>query len=149
VEPRPTRGNKDGRTMLEKVQDRKKKANLEEPKGISCNPFSILSTSIISDIAQDTGIVLGIDVGEKEQSLLDIMEKDRNRKVAFDLSCAGFWVDKSVGPNPASDHGDYEIDDLCTLESQIIKSRVGSALDGKGEWTLIENRRKSKPKVSL
>jgi hypothetical protein len=59
VEPRPSRGNKDGKTILEKAHDRKKKINLKEPKGLAHNSFSILSIDNISEVAQDTSIVLG------------------------------------------------------------------------------------------
>jgi hypothetical protein len=73
VEPRPSRGNRDGRTILEKAQNRKKRSNLEEPKGLSHNPFSILSIADISEIAQDTGVVLGKNTLEKDRSLLEII----------------------------------------------------------------------------
>jgi hypothetical protein len=68
VEPRPSRGVKDGRTVLERAQDRKKKVNLEEPKSINHNPSPTLSSediAAIANIAVGTGVVLGRDLGEK------------------------------------------------------------------------------------
>jgi hypothetical protein len=59
----------DGRTVLEKAQDRKKKTNLEEPKGITQNSFSLLSAQEFSNVARDTGISLGRD-RESEMQLV-------------------------------------------------------------------------------
>jgi hypothetical protein len=55
VEKRPSRIPKDGRTVMEKAQARKKLANLEGNKGISktSNPFSALSSEEIISIAKD------------------------------------------------------------------------------------------------
>jgi hypothetical protein len=74
VEKRPTRVQRDGRTVLEKARD-KKKANLEEPKGITYISFSILSAQELSNIARDTDISLGKDIESKMQSVLDLVEK--------------------------------------------------------------------------
>jgi hypothetical protein len=66
VEKRPSRGQPDGRTMLEKAQDRKKRTNLEGPKGNSRsqNPFSILSNTEILNVARTVGIQTGQDTKE-------------------------------------------------------------------------------------
>jgi hypothetical protein len=79
--------------MLEKAQDRKKRVNLEEPKGMAHNPFSDLSSS---DIASDTEIVLGKEVVDKLQPILEIVEKDRDRKVRFESTCTSCQVDDKV-----------------------------------------------------
>jgi hypothetical protein len=46
---------------MEKAQDRKKRSNLEDPKGINknLNPFFVLTTSEILDVAACTDIRLG------------------------------------------------------------------------------------------
>jgi hypothetical protein len=61
VEPRPTRVPRDGRTMLEKAQDRKNRVNLENSKGINKdpNPFSMLTASEIIEVAECVDICLG------------------------------------------------------------------------------------------
>jgi hypothetical protein len=75
AEKRPTRVQRNGRTVLEKAHDRKKKTNLEEPKGITYNSFSLLSAQELSDIARDTDIGLGKDMESEMQSVLDLVEK--------------------------------------------------------------------------
>jgi hypothetical protein len=90
VEPRPSRGVRDGRTVLEKAQDKKKKANLEIPKGIPQNSFAALSCTDIADISEivvDTGIVLGRNPKEIENSLPEMLGKDNDRKSVFEKFC--------------------------------------------------------------
>jgi hypothetical protein len=74
VEKRPSRNPKDGRTMLEKAQERKKMVNLEDPKGmtISFNPFSVLSSYEISKVAKNIGVSLGSSLDEIESSILEV-----------------------------------------------------------------------------
>jgi hypothetical protein len=66
---------RNGRTMLEKAQDRKKKTNLVEPKGITYNSFSLLSAQELSYNARDTDIGLGKDMESEMQLVLDLVEK--------------------------------------------------------------------------
>jgi hypothetical protein len=73
--------------VLEKAQDRKKKTNLEEPKGISHNPFSILSKSAVSEIVADVGIKLGIDQIIEKHVVLEIVREHEDRKIDFDRNC--------------------------------------------------------------
>jgi hypothetical protein len=87
VEKRPTIFQRDGRMVLEKAQDRKKKINLEEPKGITCNSF-VLSQDVVSDIAGDVGIKIGTDSISEKQIVLDMIEEQENRKVVFDKMCS-------------------------------------------------------------
>jgi hypothetical protein len=47
VEKRSTRVQRDGRTVLEKAQNRKKKTNLEEPNGITQNSLFYLLKSFL------------------------------------------------------------------------------------------------------
>jgi hypothetical protein len=70
--------------------------NLEEPKGMAHNPFSVLSSSEISEIASDTEIVLGNEVVDKLQPILEIVDKDRDRKVRFESTCTSCQVDDKV-----------------------------------------------------
>jgi hypothetical protein len=69
-------GQQDGRTILEKARERKKKTNLEGGAGISksYNTFSILSADDVSSLAECAGISLGADLKDKESSILEIQE---------------------------------------------------------------------------
>jgi hypothetical protein len=77
---------KDGRRVLEKAQDKKKKTNLETTQGTSNNSFSLLSDLDILHISKDIGICLGADRKDEKQSILEILEKNRSRKDEFDNS---------------------------------------------------------------
>jgi hypothetical protein len=113
VELRPSRGVKDGRTVLERAQDRKKKVNLEEPKGINHNPSPTLSSediTAIANIAVGTGVVLGRDLGENEKTLLEIIENDHDRKSPFEKVCP---------------------------ECQVKTETIGVNIDGKGEQGMM------------
>jgi hypothetical protein len=72
VEKRLARVQKDGRTALEKAQDRNKKTNLEEAKGITQNSFCLLSSQEFTNIARDTCISLGRDRESEMQSVHDL-----------------------------------------------------------------------------
>jgi hypothetical protein len=150
VELRPSRGVKDGRTVLERAQDRKKKVNLEEPKGINHNPSPTLSSediTAIANIAVGTGVVLGRDLGENEKTLLEIIENDHDRKSPFEKVCPECQVKtETVGVN-IDGKGEQGDDALCTPKNQSIRPQMGELSDGKGQWTLIANKKKSKPKV--
>jgi hypothetical protein len=133
--------------MLEKAQDRKKKVNLEEPNGISHNPFSVLSSEIY-EIALDTGIILGNNEVDRDQTILEIVEKDKERILVFEKTCSGCHIDNDVAVDNVDDHGVCGGDDPCTPVAQIIVPLMGDRIDGNGQWTLIGNRKQSKPKVS-
>jgi hypothetical protein len=83
VEKRITRVQKDGRRVLEKAQDKKKKTNLETTQGTSPNSFSLLSDLDILHISKDIGICLGADRKDEKQSILEILEKNRSRKMSL------------------------------------------------------------------
>jgi hypothetical protein len=55
-----------------------------------------MSLSDIFEIALDTGVVLGSNALEKDKSLLELIEKDSDRKVAFDKTCPSCQVDSGV-----------------------------------------------------
>jgi hypothetical protein len=58
VEKRPSRVLKDGRTILEKAQERKMISNLEANKGKTkpCNKFSVLSSNEICQVVEVVGV---------------------------------------------------------------------------------------------
>jgi hypothetical protein len=63
VEPRPSRHQKDGKTILVKAQERKRMTNLEDGMGEaqSSNTFSVLSNSKFAEIASTIGVSSGRD----------------------------------------------------------------------------------------
>jgi hypothetical protein len=89
VEPRPTKVPRDGRTIMEKAQDRKKKANLESTKGINktLNPFFVLTTSEILEAAECVDVRLGNDQVDEGETVVEILDKERDIVVAFDKAC--------------------------------------------------------------
>jgi hypothetical protein len=89
VEKRPSRIPKDGRTVMEKAQARKKLVNLEGTKGISktSNPFSALSSEEIITIAKDVGVSLGVSSNEIDKSILEVQSSDISRLENFNSKC--------------------------------------------------------------
>jgi hypothetical protein len=146
IEKRPTRVQKDGRTVLEKAQDRKKKANLEITRGNTQNSFSLWAAHEVLHMARETDISLCTDVVSEEQSILEILDKDRVRKVEFDKICVTCKVDSNedrveVGSNDGA-NGEVA---PCTSDAQIIRSQEGDASDKLGHWTYVGKKKKSKP----
>jgi hypothetical protein len=119
-------------TVMEKAQDRKKKTNLEDPKGIAYNPFSVLIVEDVTTIALDSGIVLGSDSSSKVESLLDILEKDDNRRASFVKSCPSCQVEDKLGVVSNCFQGEEEEDAPCTPKNQIIQSQRSDLSDEKG-----------------
>jgi hypothetical protein len=109
VEKRPSRHQCDGKTILEKAQERKKKANLDDCKGNSktYNPFSVLLNHEISSLAEVTGISLGNSDEEISSMLADIQECDNMRAKNFRDSCSSCHVEigeSSVGEDGGCDN---------------------------------------------
>jgi hypothetical protein len=90
VEKRPSRFQRDGRTMMEKAQERKKIVNLEKAKGISktSNSFFVLDAEEICSAAKVVGISLGDDQTAESRSVSDIMNCDRDSSSTFDENCS-------------------------------------------------------------
>jgi hypothetical protein len=63
IEKRPCRKPQDGRTIMEKAQDRKRRTNLDGVKGDSkaYNSFAPLSCDEIVSVADEIGVKLGND----------------------------------------------------------------------------------------
>jgi hypothetical protein len=125
--PRPRRQDNDGRTILEKAQDRKKLTNLDGCHGNSkiYNTFSVLSNSKIANVAKVVSVVIGNDKSEKASSLAKIQEVDLERARMFTDSysvCQG----NKVGEAPISEDSGYLGDggDVApaTPLSQMFKS---------------------------
>jgi hypothetical protein len=146
VEPRPSRVPRDGRTIMEKAQDRKKKTNLENTKGIdkSLNPFSILTTVEILEIAECVDISLGKDQSDENETLLAMLDKEKDIDTTFDKACQ-MCQDLSMGSetNDARLAGSGD-DAPCTPVENIITSQDRDLSEVAGQWTLVCNRRKTK-----
>jgi hypothetical protein len=89
VEKRSSRNPRDGRTIMEKAQERKKLANLEGPKGNSkyANPFSVLALDEISLVAKVVGVSLGSTVEEIEEPARVVQENGKIRLGLFEGQC--------------------------------------------------------------
>jgi hypothetical protein len=152
VEPRPSRQAKDGRTVLEKAQDRKKLTNLDGRHGNSktYNPFLVLSNSKITSVAKVISVVIGNDKSEKSSSLAKIQEVDLERARMFTDSCSVCQVSK-VGEAPISEYsgnlGDGGDVALATPLSPVVTSLDIYSVDEEGHWTPVVNKKKQKSKV--
>jgi hypothetical protein len=89
VEKRPSRGQRDGKTVLEKAQERENICNMEIPNGIIQ-----ISTSVtmpvpadISFLADDVGINLGDNSNARDESIRDVMKNEEDRAMLFDRNC--------------------------------------------------------------
>jgi hypothetical protein len=86
---RPSKHQQDGRTIMEKAQERKMISNLETNKGKArlCNKFSVLSSDEICQVAGVVGINLGDNSEEIDRSVSYIIELDKGRGARFDSNC--------------------------------------------------------------
>jgi hypothetical protein len=89
VEPRHSRFSREGRTIMEKAQDRKKKVNLKSTKGTNktISSFSVLSDSEILEVAECVDVRLGKDQVEVNEAILTILDKEKEIAVDFDKYC--------------------------------------------------------------
>jgi hypothetical protein len=148
IEKRPSRQPRDGRTMLEKVVERKKHINLESVKGNgkSNNPFSPLSSYEINSIADKIGVKMGISNLEKLESTSEIQKKDEDRVEQFKVDCM-----------PCQNSKSDEIDNVVVVLEQVEDAHVtpwspSSQLPevcsppGDGLWTFVRNKKKARSK---
>ena len=80
-----TRIKRDGKTVVEKAQELKKRKDLEIPKGTTCskNSFSILDDSSLARYASIAGIVLGNDDSEIAENIECIKGVENGRLQNF------------------------------------------------------------------
>jgi hypothetical protein len=90
VEKRPSRRPKDGRTVMEKAQNRKKLTNLETLKGIfrPCNPVEALHSDEILNMPNVVDISLGRSDSEVLNSCVEVKDRDVSRSKEFKSQCA-------------------------------------------------------------
>jgi hypothetical protein len=150
VEKRPCRQPRDGRTMLEKAQDRKR-TNLEEMKGKSNtnNSFAPLAVDDILSVADEIGVNLGNCQSEVEQSLEIIQSGEAMRNSMFVEGCILCQVDKGNTAQPEGIIGQNVDEVLMTPPAQVVHNQVGDSGDGPGQWTCVVNRKKKNQKSSL
>jgi len=90
---RSSRNVDDGRTMMDKAQEAKRKWNLEDRTG---NKSSRVSKSTLLSVAKD----IGLDVGDGNPDLLDTMiELDSSGTTANEVNCKNQGC---VGPNTSA-----------------------------------------------
>jgi hypothetical protein len=96
-------------------------------------------------MARETDISLGTGVVSKEQSILDILDKDRVRKVEFDKLCVNCKVDSNEDRVELVNNGGASGEDApCTPDAQIIRSQMGEASDKMGQQTYVGKKKKLK-----
>jgi hypothetical protein len=96
VEKRPTRGQRDGKTILEKAQERKI-INLEKPKGIPLSLYSLSNFDPVdaSSVARVIGVSSGVDQISCDKSVLEVLECNRARVAEFEGGCEKCQKDQS------------------------------------------------------
>jgi hypothetical protein len=146
VDKRPSRSQKDGRTILEKAQERKKITNLEKNKGKakSHNAFAVLSSDEICHVADLVGVSLGDNPQELNKSVSGIIDLDIDRVSRMSKECGqcSQVVDKGTDQSPGL--SGQEGDALMTPTGQLITSQLEGDDAKEGQWTLVVNRKKSK-----
>jgi hypothetical protein len=135
VEKRPCRRPKDGRTIMEKAQERKKVYNLEVLKGINSqsNPFSVLSYEKISSIASTIGVNLGCSEYEIGKSTVLLQECDRD--LIFEQNCKP--CQEKTSDSVEFEKGDVgEEETSQTPPDQIFTHQVDESVDPlvSGPW---------------
>jgi hypothetical protein len=123
VERRTCRNPQDGRTVMEKAQERKKKVNLDGVAGNakSYNSFSVLSSSKISSIADTTSIKLGNSATDRVVSSSEIQNKEEARIGNLKEECAVCQSSKLDSVSGQEECGGQEDDALATPPHLTIR----------------------------
>jgi hypothetical protein len=110
VEQKPSRHQRDGRTVLERDRERKKRNNLEGGQGNAktYNTFSVLTNSEIVDIASIIDVSTVKDRLEKQESIVNLQKDNVGRAQNFSVSCRSCKV-----ANQESETGVPETNDPC------------------------------------
>jgi hypothetical protein len=155
VEKRSSKGQHDGKTILDKAQERQKRTNLEGGAGISktSNSFSVLSSSIISELANVVGISLGGDSKGIDFSSREMQEAGVIQTKLFEESCRTCQLGSSMDDVAALDEtfkGLAEVNvegvDPQTSGNVMIIPQLEECLDCLEQWTQVRKRKKNKPK---
>jgi hypothetical protein len=153
VENHPARVPRDGKTVLEKAQERKKRTNLEGSKGMNknSNPFSVLAINEITNIAECVGVSLGLDQAKVKKSVLDILGKDKTRAQNFIQSCQvcqGFKdsveEEKETECGVGSGSGEKA---PCTPTNQMIDFLMRDLSEEAGQWTCVGQQQQQQPSL--
>lgn len=142
----------DGRTMEQKAQALKRKANLEDPKGKQSYAAVTMSKNDISRVAKIV-ILSFTDPNVSEVSTNNIISADKLRCESFAASCnlgsCSVSGDKSSSSQSLVDS--QEVDPATPKTNLIVPpSRTpfgGPGEDKKLEWTTVAPRRKPKKKI--
>jgi hypothetical protein len=126
VEKRPSIYQKDGRTIMEKAQERKMISNLEINKGKAklCNKFSVLSSDEICQVAGVVGVNLGDNSQEIDRSISGIIEPDNSRGDKFNSNCAKCSCVDEIGTRQRPELGSSGDEILLTPANQLITSQM-------------------------
>jgi hypothetical protein len=138
VEKRFGRQQKDGRTMMEKSQERKRRVYLDGGKGNpkTYNPFSVLSNVEIAKVVSTVNVEIGRDVAEIMNSVAEIREVDASRDVNFRDSCKS-CKEVNIGNDSGIGHCEgaegFENVDSSTPTSKILSSLGDEETDLQGQ----------------
>jgi hypothetical protein len=137
VEKSPTRGQRNGKTVLEKAQERKKITNLEKPKGKSLSLCSLsnLDHVDVSSIARVFGVSLGVDQISCDKSVLEVLECNRARVAEFEGGCEKCQTDQSDQLDSSNVDSRGQGDDSKTPINQNLRP----------QWRLMMKKRGSGP----
>jgi hypothetical protein len=143
VEKRTSKHQLDGKTVMEKAQERKKKADLDGYKGNSktYNPLLILSCSDISNMAEVTGVSLGKDTKEIENVIGEMQLNDEKMALNFKDKCEVCQTDSVVGP------GVDAVDNVTVREGGDAPVTPVAASDPK--WRVVMSYKVSGPVWSI
>jgi hypothetical protein len=150
VEKSPTRGQRNGKTVLEKAQERKKIANLEKPKGkpLSLCSLSNLDPVDVSSIARVFGVSLGVDQISCDKSVQEVLECNRARVAEFEGGCEKCQKDQCDLLDRSNVDSREQGDDSKTSINQNLRPQVEADDEKEGQWTLKVNKRKIKSRLT-
>jgi hypothetical protein len=147
VNKRPSKGKVDGRTMLEKAQERKMIANLEKAKckSKSTNSFVALCTSDVIRISRDVGISLGPGIESANGYVDEILNSIDVRSNTFGESCPSCHTTDDSGARVSQKNGDVKggVAPSTPTDQTIIPQVDGDDRD-RGQWTQVVDKKESK-----
>ncbi|TVT99235.1 hypothetical protein EJB05_55411, partial [Eragrostis curvula] len=150
VEKRSTRVQ-DGRTVMQRAQDLRKEWNLEAKKGMNknFNPFSVLSVSEITTVADVVGINLGEQVDVVSEVVESFQKVDAGRKVDMIQSCSTVGCSEKNRNSIEVDTVLLGVDKVVALEcstpeNSILRHQVEDPeiLESMESWSVVKSRKK-------
>jgi hypothetical protein len=111
------------------------------------NPFTALCIDEVADVARNMGVCLGPDQDSRCVSANEIVMLDVSRGSSFRDSCKPCHEVKVEECLDGDDPGVGGDGAPHTPEAHLLKPLVEGDSD-MGQWTVVVNKKKTKPKVS-